>query len=234
MEATLRDHREEQWVEQERIRLEQEERMKKEQKRMRVEHEERMQQEQERIRKEQERLQAEILKELEKKMSSIMEKKMSDMSKRLFSQFGGSKSYLHCCGQNEELMCSWDKIFGMNVAVKHVSSSNLKISRAIDAKVCSCGLKALLKSSWTNSNPGRRFFGCENFDGNSRHCNYFCWFDHPTYPRGMEVGRHLTKKIKVLENERDSLKHDKRSLKMLLWESWIAIVALGVALMRSN
>ncbi|KAB1226977.1 hypothetical protein CJ030_MR1G015951 [Morella rubra] len=91
MEATLRDHREEQWVEQERIRLEQEERMKREQERMRVEHEERMQQEQERMRKEQERLQAEISKELEKKMSSVMEKKMSDMSKRLFSQFGGSK-----------------------------------------------------------------------------------------------------------------------------------------------
>ncbi|KAB1200461.1 hypothetical protein CJ030_MR0G007201 [Morella rubra] len=83
MEATLRDHREEQRVEQEHIRLEQEERMKRKQ--------ERMQQEQERMRKEQERLRAEISKELEKKMSSVMEKKMSDMSKRLFSQFGGSK-----------------------------------------------------------------------------------------------------------------------------------------------
>ncbi|KAB1220492.1 hypothetical protein CJ030_MR3G015745 [Morella rubra] len=40
MEATLRDHREEQRVEQERIRLEQEERTKREQERMRVEHEE--------------------------------------------------------------------------------------------------------------------------------------------------------------------------------------------------
>ncbi|KAB1215866.1 hypothetical protein CJ030_MR4G010977 [Morella rubra] len=57
MEATLRDHREEQ----ESIRLEQEERMKREQERMRVEHDERM-------RKEQERLRAEISKELEKKM----------------------------------------------------------------------------------------------------------------------------------------------------------------------
>ena len=91
MEATLRDHREEQRVEQERIRLEQEECMKMEQEHMRVEHEERMQKEQERMRKEQERLRAEISKELEKKMSSVMEKKMSDMSKRLFSQFGGSK-----------------------------------------------------------------------------------------------------------------------------------------------
>ncbi|KAB1221241.1 hypothetical protein CJ030_MR2G020361 [Morella rubra] len=81
MEATLRDHREEQRVEQERIRLEQEERTKREQERMRVEHEECMQQEQERMRKEQERLWAEISKELEKKMSSVMEKKMSDMSK---------------------------------------------------------------------------------------------------------------------------------------------------------
>ncbi|KAB1205587.1 hypothetical protein CJ030_MR7G017759 [Morella rubra] len=91
MEAKLRDHCEEQWVEQECIQLEQEERMKREQERMRIEHEERMQQEQEHMRKEQERLRAEISKELEKKMSSVMETDMSDMSKRLFSQFGGSK-----------------------------------------------------------------------------------------------------------------------------------------------
>ncbi|KAB1199855.1 hypothetical protein CJ030_MR0G012608 [Morella rubra] len=90
MEATLRDHREEQRVEQERIGWSRRS-MKREQERMRIEHEERMQQEQERMRKEQERLRAEISKELEKKMSSVMEKKMSDMSKRLFSQFGVQK-----------------------------------------------------------------------------------------------------------------------------------------------
>ncbi|KAB1199742.1 hypothetical protein CJ030_MR0G014440 [Morella rubra] len=98
MEATLRDHREEQRVEQERIRLEQEERMKK----SACEWSTRSAcNEQERMRKEQERLRAEISKELEKKMSSVMEKKMSDMSKRLFSQFGVQKGmtsgieYLH-------------------------------------------------------------------------------------------------------------------------------------------
>ncbi|KAB1206919.1 hypothetical protein CJ030_MR7G008165 [Morella rubra] len=49
MEATLRDHREEQRVEQERIQLEQEECMKKEEERMQMEHKERMQKEQERV-----------------------------------------------------------------------------------------------------------------------------------------------------------------------------------------
>ncbi|KAB1205180.1 hypothetical protein CJ030_MR7G021992 [Morella rubra] len=88
MEATLRDHREEQQVEQERIRLEQEERMKRAHASgARGAHAK----EQERMRKEQERLQAEISKELEKKMSSVMEKKMNDMSKRLFNQFGVQK-----------------------------------------------------------------------------------------------------------------------------------------------
>ncbi|KAB1200215.1 hypothetical protein CJ030_MR0G007839 [Morella rubra] len=56
MEATLRDHREEQRVEQEGIRLEQEECMKREQECMQVKHEERMQKEQVCMRKEQERL----------------------------------------------------------------------------------------------------------------------------------------------------------------------------------
>ena len=32
----------------------------------------------------------------------------------------------------------------------------------IDIPTCFCQVEAALRTSWTNSNPGRRFFGCRN------------------------------------------------------------------------
>lgn len=48
------------------------------------------------------------------------------------------------------------------------------------------------------------------------------------------MGSFLTKKIKDMQNEVELLKRNARSLKMLLGVSWVAIIALGVALMRST
>ncbi|CAI0433330.1 unnamed protein product, partial [Linum tenue] len=32
------------------------------------------------------------------------------------------------------------------------------------------------RTSWTDANPGRRFYGCSKF-GTNRACNYFRWYD---------------------------------------------------------
>lgn len=42
---------------------------------------------------------------------------------------------------------------------------------------CFCGIEASLKISWTDRNPGRRFFNCANGDFG---CEFFRWHDH--YP----------------------------------------------------
>ncbi|CAL9224882.1 unnamed protein product [Arabidopsis halleri] len=42
--------------------------------------------------------------------------------------------------------------------------------------LCRCGLPAKIVTSWTDNNPGRRFFGCPLFK-KGRHCDYFDWFD---------------------------------------------------------
>ncbi|KAL2485827.1 GRF zinc finger containing protein [Abeliophyllum distichum] len=43
---------------------------------------------------------------------------------------------------------------------------------------CYCGVHCVLKTSWTDENPGRRFLGCPNFrEGGG--CNYFDWIDPP-------------------------------------------------------
>ncbi|CAI0552644.1 unnamed protein product [Linum tenue] len=41
---------------------------------------------------------------------------------------------------------------------------------------CFCGDPAVLKTSWTDGNPGRRFFGCSKYGTNGA-CNYFRWHD---------------------------------------------------------
>ncbi|KAB1209862.1 hypothetical protein CJ030_MR6G004344 [Morella rubra] len=89
MEATLRDHREEQWVGAHPVGAggAHEKGARVHASGARGAHAK----EQERMRKEQERLRAEISKELEKKMSSVMEKKMSDMSKTIQPVWGFKK-----------------------------------------------------------------------------------------------------------------------------------------------
>ncbi|KAL2480383.1 GRF zinc finger containing protein [Abeliophyllum distichum] len=47
---------------------------------------------------------------------------------------------------------------------------------------CYCGVHYVLKTSWTDENPCRRFLGCSNYrDGNG--CNYFDWIDPPILNR---------------------------------------------------
>ncbi|GJX81898.1 zinc finger, GRF-type containing protein [Tanacetum coccineum] len=34
---------------------------------------------------------------------------------------------------------------------------------------CACGLEAVIRTSWTNQNPGRRFYGCPTLNPNYTH-----------------------------------------------------------------
>ncbi|MBA0639996.1 hypothetical protein Goklo_022986, partial [Gossypium klotzschianum] len=54
--------------------------------------------------------------------------------------------------------------------------------------VCYCGNLAKLNTSWSNGNPGRRFFGCKKFgSGFRKPCQFFTWFDPPLTPRSRIV-----------------------------------------------
>ncbi|KAK8984997.1 hypothetical protein V6N11_082618 [Hibiscus sabdariffa] len=54
--------------------------------------------------------------------------------------------------------------------------------------VCGCGFLAQLRTSWSNDNPRRGFFGCKNYDSLVHHgCRYFSWFDSPMTPRAKVV-----------------------------------------------
>ncbi|GJX70345.1 zinc finger, GRF-type containing protein [Tanacetum coccineum] len=50
---------------------------------------------------------------------------------------------------------------------------------------CACGLEAVIKTSWTNRNPGRCFYSCPTL---SPTCvNFLRWFDPPMCQRSVQI-----------------------------------------------
>ncbi|PWA76480.1 zinc finger, GRF-type [Artemisia annua] len=66
--------------------------------------------------------------------------------------------------------------------------------------VCTCGRKAVVKTSWTYTNPGRRFYGCPSMGSD---CPFLGWFYPPMCPRSVEIIPGLLRRINVLEEVAD-------------------------------
>jgi hypothetical protein len=95
---------------------------------------------------------------------------------------------------------------------------------------CYCGMKAYLRTSWTDKNPGRQFFGCTQY-GKGQHCKYFEWFEPRLCERGGKLVFEMRVRIKAMEDERrKQAKKEKRS-NVLLFMSWGLIVALLLGFM---
>ncbi|KAJ9556858.1 hypothetical protein OSB04_011472 [Centaurea solstitialis] len=56
------------------------------------------------------------------------------------------------------------------------SSSAPNTRRSTDDMLCFCGDMMQVRTSWTNSNPGRRFISCPNY-GSDRRCRKFKFLD---------------------------------------------------------
>lgn len=68
--------------------------------------------------------------------------------------------------------------------------------------LCYCGYPVVEKTSWTNENPGRRFFGCALWDNESDlSCKFFRWKDPEVSQRTKEVILGLLARKKMLEKE---------------------------------
>ncbi|KAK8552167.1 hypothetical protein V6N13_120586 [Hibiscus sabdariffa] len=73
----------------------------------------------------------------------------------------------------------------------------------ISFPICGCGYPAKLTTSWSNRNPGRRFFGCKNYGSFfHKHCRFFCWYDPPISTRSRIVLVGLLNKIKANDIQR--------------------------------
>ncbi|CAI9271160.1 unnamed protein product [Lactuca saligna] len=75
--------------------------------------------------------------------------------------------------------------------------------------VCFCGKLALVKTSWTALNPGRRFYVCPTKDSI---CRFIGWVDAPMSPRCKTIIPGLLRNINMLEERCNGLA---RSINML-------------------
>ncbi|CAN1149612.1 Uncharacterized protein At4g04775 [Linum perenne] len=68
---------------------------------------------------------------------------------------------------------------------------------------CVCGQGIVLLTSWTNENPGRRFWRCSRQlkTKNPKNKHYFEWHDPPIEERSRQVINGLLKKLNKLEQE---------------------------------
>ncbi|XP_028803228.1 uncharacterized protein LOC114758343 [Neltuma alba] len=77
------------------------------------------------------------------------------------------------------------------------------------ARNCRCGMVAPLRTSWTEMNPGRRFYGCPNYLQGGGY-GYFHWHDEEMGERAMEVINELIGHVERLyeENRRQRNRDD--------------------------
>ncbi|KAK9048818.1 hypothetical protein SSX86_032214 [Deinandra increscens subsp. villosa] len=69
--------------------------------------------------------------------------------------------------------------------------------------ICYCRREATIRTSWTELNPGRRFYSCALEGGN---CGLFGWVDPPMCARSSEVIPGLLCSKNLLEKEVKKLK----------------------------
>ncbi|KAL8197747.1 hypothetical protein R6Q57_024281 [Mikania cordata] len=49
---------------------------------------------------------------------------------------------------------------------------------------CGCGKEAVIRTSWTSRNPGRRFYSCPDQGSN---CSFITWVDPEMCPRSILI-----------------------------------------------
>ncbi|KAL6527772.1 hypothetical protein OROMI_029583 [Orobanche minor] len=81
---------------------------------------------------------------------------------------------------------------------------------------CNCGLPIAAATSWKDSNPGRRFIGCQNYP-NEGHCKFFRWTDPPICDRAKQImlGRlnDVREQMRRLELQNAHLEEENRLIK---------------------
>ncbi|KAJ4810504.1 GRF zinc finger protein [Rhynchospora pubera] len=92
-----------------------------------------------------------------------------------------------------------------------MATSNVSTGSYIGIPNCYCNELAVLKTSWTEANPGRRFLGCRNYEI-SRSCGYFFWYDAPVQDHAKVVINGLLRRLNNLEREKEVQESKERRL----------------------
>ncbi|KAL8206225.1 hypothetical protein R6Q57_009776 [Mikania cordata] len=92
---------------------------------------------------------------------------------------------------------------------------------------CACGKQAIIRTSWTSKNPGRRFFSCQEQGCNT---GFIGWFDPPMSDRSIDIIPGLLKSKNDLHIQLKTSVAESKSLKKKLIFSWIGffVPLLGI------
>nr|XP_027102658.1 uncharacterized protein LOC113723898 [Coffea arabica] len=88
---------------------------------------------------------------------------------------------------------------------------------------CHCGKASKLRTSWTDENPGRRFFCCENY-GEGNGCGFFLWYDKPMCEQSKWLIPSLLRRVRMQEAENIRARHREKLLWFALVGSWILLL----------
>nr|GEV73354.1 hypothetical protein [Tanacetum cinerariifolium] len=84
---------------------------------------------------------------------------------------------------------------------------------------CACGLEVVIRTSWTNRNPGRHFYGCPTL---SPTCvNFLRWYDPPMCQRSVQVISGLLRSRNELEEIVAMVDEKRRKLLKFLIIGWV-------------
>ncbi|KAJ0444032.1 putative DNA-(apurinic or apyrimidinic site) lyase transcription factor GRF family [Helianthus anomalus] len=96
-----------------------------------------------------------------------------------------------------------------------------------------CGSQTIIKTSWTATNPGRKFYCCISRRGG---CGFVDWAEGPSCQRAIDVFRHFmheqqhvtvanqASEIRHLQDEALTMAVKYTRVKMLLLFSWVFFV----------
>ncbi|PWA59077.1 zinc finger, GRF-type [Artemisia annua] len=90
---------------------------------------------------------------------------------------------------------------------------------------CHCGKVAVVKTSWTNINPGRRFYSCPDVASD---CPFVDWVDPPMCPRSVNIIPGLLRSLNNHRGQIQVLQEERARMKKQLYVSW-AFVFMFVA-----
>ncbi|KAM3395803.1 hypothetical protein P3S68_004809 [Capsicum galapagoense] len=83
-----------------------------------------------------------------------------------------------------------------------MSSTSSTVFCDKDFRYCKCGHEALLKTSWTQQNLGRRFFTCK-ISKKLGGCDYFDWYEERRSSQANRVIWGLLNKVKASEEKQN-------------------------------
>ena len=81
-----------------------------------------------------------------------------------------------------------------------------------------CNAPSIIRTSWTDTNPGRRFYCC------SKSCGIIDWYDPEMCPRAVQIIPGLLRSMNVLRATANQQAIQARRWKLILVVSWVVFV----------